>query len=406
MDRSRPVVAHSCTPYLFSTGSWIHSQLVHLERHRAIVLTDRTENLDMFPFGPVYAYNELNPVWQALFCLRRGRLGGGREPYFEWTLRRERARVIHAHFGYVGWAMLGVKERLKLPLVTSFYGADISRLPRDPLWQRRYEKLFAEGDLFLAEGEAMRQTLVDLGCPPARIAVQHLGVSVDDLSFAVRRPDATGAVKILISATFREKKGIPDALRAIDRVRHRHREIQVTLIGDSMGAPADEEEKRTILKMVAGLDGVVRWIGFQPYGAFQRALLEHHLFLSPSCTGGDGDTEGGAPVSLIEAQATGMPVVSTRHCDIPEVVVDGTTGLLSPERDVDSLAANLERMVAEPTRWESMGRAARAHIEEHYNVRTQVARLEERYDSLAGVCRQIGSTGGMAWISFFACAIA
>ena len=77
-----------------------------------------------------------------------------------------------------------------------------------------------------------------------------------------------------------------------------------------------------------------------------------------------------------------MPVVSTRHCDIPEVVVDRMTGYLSPERDVDALAANLERLINEPTRWESMGRAARAHVEEHDNVRTQVARLEIIYDAL------------------------
>ena len=78
-DSALPVVAHSCTPYLFATGSWIYSQLVHLRRHEAIVLTDRTENRDVFPLREVYAYNEIHPLRQAFFRLKRGRVAGGRE---------------------------------------------------------------------------------------------------------------------------------------------------------------------------------------------------------------------------------------------------------------------------------------------------------------------------------------
>ena len=405
-DSALPVVAHACTPYLFATGSWIYSQLVHLTRHEAIVLTDRTENLDVFPFRETYAYNEIHPLRQAFFRLKGGRLGGGREPFFESVLRRRGARLIHSHFGYVGWQMLEPKRRLGLPMVTSFYGADASQLPRDPVWRSRYDQLFTHGELFLAEGEVMRRTLAELGCPPERIVVQHLGVAVDDLPFAVRRPDASGVVKVLVAATFREKKGIPYALRAVERLRAHHRRLQVTLIGDSMGMSQYEEEKRTILELVGHLEGVVRWVGFQPYPAFRRALLEHHLFLSPSCTARDGDTEGGAPVTLIEAQATGMPVISTRHCDIPEVVVDGRTGHLSAERDLEALTTNLERMIIAPASvWEAMSTAARAHIEKHYNVRTQLGRLEGLYKRLVGMLGQMGSTGGTVWISFFAWAI-
>lgn len=406
-DSERPVVAHCCTPYLFSTGSWVYSQLRHLRGHEPVVLTDRTENLDIFPFDEIYAYNELHPLRQAFYCLKRVRLSGGRDPFFESVMRRRRARLIHSHFGYVGWVMLEAKRRLRIPMVTSFYGADASRLPRDPLWRARFDQLFGHGELFLAEGEAMRTTLVELGCPKDRIVVQHLGVAVEEMRFATRRPEQSGVVRVLVAATFREKKGIPDALRAIERLRPLHARLQVTLVGDSMGVAGDEEEKRTILDLVRRLEGVVRWIGFQPYPVFQRALFEHDLFLSPSRTARDGDNEGGAPVSLIEAQATGMPIVSTRHCDIPEVVVDGYTGHLSEERDVDGIAANLERMITAPGRvWEAMGRAARAHIEKEYNVRTQIARLETLYERLTGALGQIGSTGGTAWISFCAWAFA
>ncbi len=393
---ARPVVAHFVYSYLFGTGSWIYGQLTHMRRFAPIVLTNETENLDIFSVPRIYDYSRLGRSWRALLCLSKGRLHGARPVYFERVLRRERARLIHSHFGPGGVDMLGLKRSTGLPLVTTFYGADASQLPRDSRWQRAYAELFGEGDLFLAEGNAMRQTLMDLGCRPERVVVQHLGVPLDTLPFVPRRPDPSGEVKILVAATFREKKGVPDALEAVARLRRRHTGLRVTLIGDATDRPDELEEKARILHLVKDLDGAVSWLGFQPYPRFKEALLTHHLFLSPSHTAANGDSEGGAPVSLIEAQATGMPVVSTTHADIPEVVVHGRTGLLSPERDLDALAENLERLVTTPSLWEPMGAAGRAHVEEHYNVAIQASLLEDRYEKLLQAGRWPGQRRGLA----------
>ena len=380
----RPTVAHVVTPYLFAMGSWVYGQLVHLRRYRPIVLTDATENLDVFPFDSVYAYEGVSAARKAILCLSKWRVSGGREPYFEHVLSRQRARLMHVHFGNAGVDMLETKRATGLPMVTAFYGADVSQIPRDPIWRFKYKELFENGELFLAEGNAMRQALLDLGCPFDKVIVQRLGVDVDALPFVARRPDATGTVKVLIAATFREKKGIPDALRAVERVRHRFPKLQVTLIGDTLGKPGDDDEKRRVLEILGRLQGTVTWETFIPYPLFRRALLEHHVFLSPSVTAQDGDSEGGAPVSIIEAQATGMPIVSTFHADIPEAVVPGESALLSAERDVDGLAENLAQVVAEPGKWEAMGKAGRAHVEAQHNVRVQVARLEQLYSQVIG----------------------
>ena len=109
----------------------------------------------------------------------------------------------------------------------------------------------------------------------------------------------------------------------------------------------------------------------------------HHVFLSPSVTASDGDTEGGAPVSLIEMSASGMMIVSTTHCDIPGVILDGKTGLLAPERDVDGLVERLQWIVAHPEQWMEMQRAGRAHIEAEFDARRQGERLGEIYRDLA-----------------------
>jgi colanic acid/amylovoran biosynthesis glycosyltransferase len=278
--------------------------------------------------------------------------------------------------------MLTLKARARVPMVTTFYGADATQLPRNDKWRQAYRRLFEEGELFLAEGNVMREHLIALGCPPEKVLLQRIGIPLDAFPFCERRPDASGCVRVLVAAVFREKKGIPYALRAVERVRQRHPELTVTLLGDSAGKARDDEEKEKILALVARLGEGVRWLGFQPYQAYKAALREHDIFLSPSVTADDGDSEGGAPISLIEAQATGMPVISTFHADIPEIVMDGQTGLLSPERDVEALATSLERVVSDHELASRLGRAGRAHVESNHNIRVQVRRLEEIYAHL------------------------
>lgn len=380
----RRVIAHCVSPYLFLTGSWIYGQIINMKRYKPIVLTGKKENLDIFPFDSVYSYGDLS-IFEKLFIrLRNDGFSDVYHNYCYGLLRKHNAVLMQCHFGHCGVEFLEVKKKLRLPMVTTFYGADMSLVPREPGWKGKYQILFGEGELFLAEGNHMKKCLVELGCPEGKIIVQHLGVDLEDLLLVPRRIGADGMIHILVAGTFRQKKGIPYALEAFARVRRRYKNIQLTLIGDSAGQTRDEQEKQRILQLLAKLDlhESVRWLGFQPYPVFREMLKTHHLFLSPSVTGEDGDSEGGSPVSITEAQATGMPVISTFHADIPEVVLDGKSGLLSPERDIGVLAANLEYLVTHPVLWEEMGRCGRQHVEKDYNVKVQVRKLEEIYSGI------------------------
>src|SRR5215212_1663490 len=93
----QPTVAHCVLPYLFGSGSWVYNQLIHAEIYRPIVLTFSTENLDIFPFHPVFAYQHLDSLGKAILCLSRLRISGGMQPYFEQVLRGERVSVMHVH---------------------------------------------------------------------------------------------------------------------------------------------------------------------------------------------------------------------------------------------------------------------------------------------------------------------
>lgn len=342
-----------------------------------MVLTQEARNLDQFPVAEIHTAEAYGPLRS--LANRCGRRLTGQYPFYAGLLRRFGARLIHAHFGYQGCRCLGAARAAGLPLLTTFYGADATSYARRPEWQRRYRRLFDCGALFLAEGTALARRLEEAGAPPDRVRLHHLGVDAATLPFCERAP--TDRVQVLICAPFRQKKGIPDGIRALGRAAAAVPEVEVRLVLIGDGPEAD-----LIRAALAesGLQERAELRGFQPYSRVVEELARSHLVLQPSRTALDGDSEGGAPVILLDAQATGAPVVSTRHADIPEYVVDGESGLLADEGDVDGLAQRLRHLLTHQDLWPAMGRRGRRHVEEHYDARRQTHRLEEIYDEVTG----------------------
>jgi colanic acid/amylovoran biosynthesis glycosyltransferase len=234
----------------------------------------------------------------------------------------------------------------------------------------------------------MGQVVVNLGCPEEKIRVIHLGIPVADIPFEPRRWKPGDTLRVLIAASFREKKGIPYALQALARLQEKV-ELQITIIGDAGDDPGSQKEKANILRTIrsCGAKERVRLLGYQPHAVLHEEARKHHIFLSPSVTAASGDMEGGAPVSIIEMAASGIPVVSTKHCDIPGVIQHGVTGLLAEERDVDGLVNRLEWLLANPQKWSVMVAASRKHIEAKFDACTQGKRLASLYEELTGSAR-------------------
>ena len=369
-------VAHCTDLYLHTNGSWLYAQIAGMRRYRPIVLAQETQNLEEFPVERLHAA-ESYPFGRKMVN-RIVRKMTGEYPFYAGIFEQEKAVLIHAHFGYQGVRCLRAKRRSGLPMLTSFYGADATQDSRVPEWQKRYRSLFAQGEGFLVEGSAMKAQLASIGCPEERIRICHLGVDVGRIPFQPRRNG--DRVRFLICAGFREKKGIPYALRGVALALEEDPfPCEVVMIGDGPDRPQIEMLVREL-----GLTKQVEFRGIRSYSEVLEELQSCHVLLQTSVTATDGDSEGGAPVILLDAQASGMPVVATFHADIPEYVVDGKSGLLAPERDVEGLADCIRRMVDEPERWEEMGRAGRRHVEENYNAAVQGEKLEEVYDEFAG----------------------
>jgi colanic acid/amylovoran biosynthesis glycosyltransferase len=234
----------------------------------------------------------------------------------------------------------------------------------------------------------MARCLRELGCPGGKVVVHRLGVPVHEIPFAPRTWTRNERLRVLMAASFKEKKGLPRGIEALGQLRD-SLDLELTIIGGSSPSIEGTAEEQKIHAAIdrAGLRNRVRLLGYQPQRVLHGEARNHHLFLAPSVTAADGDTEGGAPVTLIEMAASGMPIVSTRHCDIPEVVEDEVTGLLAPEADTAALAERIERMVKISHTWATMLAAGRRRVDALFDARTQGVRLADIYTGLVGAAR-------------------
>ncbi len=367
----KPTVAHCANPFLTLTMVWCYDQIRSLTRYRPVVLTQARQNETVFPVGTLYSSEDLPPfrrsVYRVIRKLRGTYVGYG------GVLREEGAAIIHAHFGQEGFFCLAARRCARVPMATTFYGMDASALPRQRLWRRRFQRLFKEGELFLVEGPRMGESLVSIGCPAEKVHVHRLGVDLDRI---VHTPaeSRTQAV-VLMYANFREKKGHVYGLRACHKILDSHPGLNVRIIGDGV---LRAEVEREIQRL--GLRDRVALLGMLPHEACLEELGRASVLLYPSVTAADGDTEGGAPVALIEAMASGLAIVSSHHADIPTVAPDGLCALLFRERDVDGLAEGLDTLLRSGQLREKMGRAGRAHVEAAHDMLRQGRRLEAVYD--------------------------
>jgi colanic acid/amylovoran biosynthesis glycosyltransferase len=288
-----------------------------------------------------------------------------------------RSSILHAHFSYMGWNYLWLAEMKKVPLVVSYYGCDYEYLPNhEPVWKERYRDMFRRVALFIAEGNAGRNKLIAMGCPEDKVKVVHLGVETSIIPF-YRRNKNPGELKLVQVATFISKKGYDTTVNAFIQAVKKCPGLTLTLVGK------DPEGMRGTLHQTIrehDLEGQVEFIDGIDFAKLHVFLKRFHVFIHPSRYGNKGDSEGGAPVVLLDAQATGLPVLSTTHCDIPEEVVDGVTGILVEENDVDGLARAIEifyRM--DEDEYNVFCEQARRHIERHYDAVTSGKQLRDAY---------------------------
>jgi colanic acid/amylovoran biosynthesis glycosyltransferase len=377
-------IAHSCYVWLPLTENWIYHQIAYLPKDvKTHVIAEKSENLNSFPWPHLHILGDHRWRYFGERLVRRLRLRRHLQ-FVSDQVRKTGAQILHTHFGDRGWRNLTVAQQNQVKHVVTFYGYDVNLILRlNPAWYGRYAQLFAEVDLILCEGPFMRQSIINLGCRPEKVKVFHLGVETEKIVYQPRQWFPRQPFRVLMAASFVEKKGFPYGLQALGQIQV-DCPLEITIIGDARREKRSIAEKERILTAInqSNLQESVTFLGYQPYERLLAEAYNHHLFLSPSVTANDGDTEGGAPVSLIDMAATGMPIVSSFHCDIPSIIRHEETGRLAAERDVDDIAAQIRWWLEHPGEWARLLANGRRHIEQDYNARAQGDRLAQIYREL------------------------
>lgn len=292
--------------------------------------------------------------------------------YSQWGARKY--EIIHCQFGNCG--ILGMFLRdiglLKGKLVVSFHGFDISREVQQ-MGSGLYKQLFESGDLFLPICEYFKRRLVSLGCDEKKITVHRSGIDLQRFSDACNHFSTNGKVKIMTIGRLVEKKGIEHGIEAVARVMATNKNINYTIVGDG---PLKGKLIRLVRKLK--MQGTIIFTGDLRQGEIKDLLKDAHILLAPSITARDGNQEG-IPVVLMEAMAMGIPVVSTLHSGIPELVQDNQSGFLVPEKDVKSLVEKIQCLIEHRSRWREMGAKGRATVKEKHDINRLNDTLVELY---------------------------
>jgi colanic acid/amylovoran biosynthesis glycosyltransferase len=343
-------IAHSIQPYLFQTGNWIYNQLINSNTIRHIVLTARKENTDQFPFDPVYSLSDM-PLIRQFSEKGYRKIFKKWYPYFLNMCKREKVNILHSHFGQYGVLNIPLANKLQTPHVVSFYGADMSKaLYYNPKLKHEYIKLFDNVLAIFVEGEYAKKTINKLGCAEEKIFVSHLGVDLKSIRSVKRKWKENEFFKILIVGTFTKKKGIIISLKAINQFAYNNPNIklEVNLVGDAQQTQESQDTKKEILEFIetSNLKSAVKLHGYIPYKTILEMSYDHHLFMQTSIFGDDGDSEGGFPVIITDMMATGMPVIGSDHCDIPEIIKHEKNGLTANQGDIESTTRAIERTLS------------------------------------------------------------
>jgi glycosyltransferase involved in cell wall biosynthesis len=367
---------------LESSATFIKSQSENLSKFSPYYVGSRYINALPLPIERVIVVNSggIRGAASELYTRKFGFM-----PRFIEKVRETQPKLIHAHFGPSGTIALPLAKTLNVPLVTTYHGFDATvsyrQVPQDQRnpklaylyrnYERRKKQLISEGALFIAVSEFIRDKLISQGFPQERTTVHYIGIDTEKF-----KPDADliREPAVLFVGRLVEKKGCEYLIKAMSLVHQADKSVKLVIIGDGPLAPTLKSLAKDVLQ-----PGSYTFLGYQPSWAVKEWMNKSSILAVPSVTASNGDSEG-APTVILEAQAMELPIVATRHSGIPEIVMQGKTGLLSEERDCNALAQNILFLLNSSL--SSFGKEGRAFVSKFFNLKMQNEKLEHMYENV------------------------
>jgi colanic acid/amylovoran biosynthesis glycosyltransferase len=292
------------------------------------------------------------------------------------ALHQAGAKVLHVYFGHIGVHLLPLLEIADLPVVVSFHGADVQIDLDRPTHRAATQRMFALAARLLVRSESLAERLRAHGASPEKIRLHRTGLPLGAIKFRPRHAPADGAWHCLQACRLIEKKGLATSLRAFAQFAEHQPKAVFTIAGEGPLRGALQQ-----MAVELGIAEKVRFTGFVSQAELRALEQAAHIFLHPSEIGPDGNQEG-VPNAMLEAMASGLPVLATQHGGIPEAVEQGVSGRLVAERDHQALAAELVSLAQDGGRYAAMSVAAAQRVAAEFELSAQTRRLEAIYDEV------------------------
>jgi glycosyltransferase involved in cell wall biosynthesis len=351
-----PRVLHFTQQWLPLSEPFVYA-LVTNSAHPGLVVSSRPlDNAELFPYDPRYSLG-----WLSEASRFRHRVVTASLMVLAW---RYAVRLVHVHHGYEADAVIGTCRRRGLPMVLSLHGHDITGCVEEK--PDIYNRVTGAVDAVIVPSQYLLEVAAAAGFPRERLHVIPSGV--DTRRFAPS-PLTDGSHEVLFVGRFVEKKGLDVLLEAWPRVRERVPDARLRILGFGP------------LEDVARSGGPDVEVIIRPdQEAVRDAIRRASVVVSPSKTAGDDSVESLLLVNL-EAQASGRPVVTTRHGGIPEYVRDGETALVVPENDPGAVADALVRVLVDRDLARRLGAAGPPWVQQ-FDARRSAERVDALYRSL------------------------
>lgn len=289
-------------------------------------------------------------------------------------LKAKRVNAVLAEYGHMGVAVMDACREARIPLIVNFFGVDAFSHETLNGPGQRYPELFENAAAVIAVSRHMENHLLELGAPRETLYYNPCGADIDQ--FRCTNPAQNPPLFVAIGR-FVDKKAPLLTLMAFRQLLENLPDARLVMVGNGYLFEASLQLARAL-----GINNAVAFPGPLPHAKLTEVMQGARAFVQHSVTTTYGDSEG-TPVSIIEAGATGLPVVSTRHGGIPDVVVSGETGILVEEGDVDGMAQAMLKLAQDPPLAQEMGVAARNRVAMHFSLDQTIATLWQIISSVA-----------------------
>ncbi len=279
-------------------------------------------------------------------------------------LKNNNIDLVWANYGISGAHMVPATKALNIPLITIFHGHDATDRNLLNAYRKKYIRLFEAASYIVVVSEDMKKGLAKLGANSEKIFVIPCGINTNLFQppqQIINNKDFLAVGRLTL------KKGPLHTIRAFHQVLQKHPDATLTMVGKKSG----QYEKCINLVNELNIQDSVTFTGIKSQEEIALLMRSSLAYVQHSVTAPNGDMEG-TPVSIMEAGASGMPIVSTRHGGIKEAVVHGTTGFLVDEMDEDGMAKYMIELCENPEMARNFGLNGRKHMEEHYNLDKQI----------------------------------